>query len=52
LSYQPPVSGTFLSEKTSHRQPANDTFISKQTSTSHQPNEQAAFGKFFTKSNR
>jgi hypothetical protein len=28
LAYQPPVSSTFLSEQTSHKQPANSTFLS------------------------
>jgi hypothetical protein len=37
LAYQPPVSGTFLSEQTSDQQPASSTFLSEQTSTSHQP---------------
>jgi hypothetical protein len=36
LTYQPPVSGIFLSEQTSHEQPANNTFLSKQISISHQ----------------
>jgi hypothetical protein len=37
LAYQPPASGTFLSEQTSHQQPASSTLLLKQTSTSHQP---------------
>jgi hypothetical protein len=37
LTYQLPVSSTFLSEQTSHQQPASSTFLSEQTSTSHQP---------------
>jgi hypothetical protein len=41
FTYQPPVSSTFLSKRTSHRQLADSTFLSKQTSTSNQPNEQA-----------
>jgi hypothetical protein len=34
---QPPASGTFLSEQTSHQQSANSTFLSEQISTIHQP---------------
>jgi hypothetical protein len=41
-AYQPPASGTFLSEQTSHQQSASSTFHSEQISTSHQPNEHAA----------
>jgi hypothetical protein len=41
LAYQPPASGTFLSEQTSHQQSTSSTFLSQQISTSHQPNEQA-----------
>jgi hypothetical protein len=37
LAYQPPASGTFLSEQTSHQQPASSNLLSEQTSTSHQP---------------
>jgi hypothetical protein len=39
LAYQPPASGTFLSEQTIHQQSANSTFLSEQTSISHRPNE-------------
>jgi hypothetical protein len=41
LAYQPPASGTFLSEQTSHRQPANSTFLSQNKPAlgiNHQPN--------------
>jgi hypothetical protein len=37
LAYQPPASGTFLSEQTSQQQSANSTFLLEQISTSHQP---------------
>jgi hypothetical protein len=37
LAYQPPASGTFLSQQISHQQPASSTLLLKQTSTSHQP---------------
>jgi hypothetical protein len=37
LAYQPPASGTFLSQQTSHQQPASSTLLSEQTITSHQP---------------
>jgi hypothetical protein len=33
----PPVSSTFLSEQTSHRQPTSSTPLSERTSTGHQP---------------
>jgi hypothetical protein len=36
-AYQPPASGTFLSEQTSHQQSASSIFLSEQISTSHQP---------------
>jgi hypothetical protein len=29
LVYQPPASGTFLSQQTSHQQPANSTLLSE-----------------------
>jgi hypothetical protein len=43
-AYQSPASSTFLSQQLSHQQPASSTFLSEQISTSHQPNEQAAYG--------
>jgi hypothetical protein len=36
LTYQPPVSSTFLSQQTSYQQSASSTFLSEQISTSHQ----------------
>jgi hypothetical protein len=38
-SGQAPVSGTFLSEQTSHQQPSTSIFLSEQISTSYQTNE-------------
>jgi hypothetical protein len=36
-AYQPPASGTFLSEQTSHQPLASSIFLSEQISTSRQP---------------
>jgi hypothetical protein len=39
LAYQPPASGTFLSEQISHQQPANSTFFqNKPAPATSQPN--------------
>jgi hypothetical protein len=37
LAYQPPASGTFLSQQTSHQQSTSSIFLSERISTSHQP---------------
>jgi hypothetical protein len=49
LAYQPPASGTFLSEQTSHQQPANSTFLSEQTSTSHKSPAKRTWDKWLDK---